>query len=109
MKNEVIHARVSKEVKQECDMILSNIGMSISQAIDLYMRQIVLKNGIPFKLDATCKENETKNEKLAYLINSVDGGVVSKKAKKIIHLYSSGDIDLETAKFALRRIANNKK
>ena len=46
MKNEVIHARISEDIKKECDSILSNIGISMSQAIDLYLRQIVLKKYI---------------------------------------------------------------
>ena len=102
MKNEVIHARISEDIKKECDSILSNIGISMSQAIDLYLRQIVLKRGIPFELNEI--EKETPTEELAYIINSVDGGEVPKDAKKIIHLYTKGDIDLETAKFAIGRI-----
>ena len=50
------------------------------------------------------KRLETNIEKLAYLIKTVDGEEPSPKAKKIIHLYVKGDIDLETAKFALSRI-----
>ena len=102
MKNEVIHARISSDIKKECESILSNIGLSMSQAIDLYIRQIVLKKGIPFELNEI--ENETNAEQLAYIINSVDGGEVPPEAKKIIHLYSKGDIDIETAKFAIGRI-----
>ena len=102
MKNEVIHARISEDIKKECDSILSNIGISMSQAIDLYLRQIVLKRGIPFELNEI--EKETPTEELAYISNSVDGGEVPKDAKKIIHLYTKGDIDLETAKFAIGRI-----
>lgn len=44
------------------------------------------------------KEKLTDIESLAYLINSVDGVEPSPEAKKIIHLYSIGEIDLETAK-----------
>lgn len=102
MKNEVIHARISEDIKKECESILYNIGISMSQAIDLYLRQIVLKRGIPFELNEI--EKETPTEELAYIINSVDGGEVPKDAKKIIHLYTKGDIDLETAKFAIGRI-----
>ena len=43
------------------------------------------------------KEEQEKSlliRKEKYLINSVDGGEVPKDAKKIIHLYSKGDIDL---------------
>lgn len=103
MKSEVIHARVQSDIKQQSDDILKSIGITISQAVDLFLRQVVLKKGIPFKLDNEAKElNGT--EQLAYIINSVDGKEPSPKAKKIIHLYANGDIDLETAKFAILRM-----
>lgn len=102
MKSEVVHARVQSNVKADSEKILNIVGISLSQAIDLFLRQIVLKKGIPFKLDS--EDNEaTDTEKLAYLINTVDGNEPSPKAKKIIHLYTKGDIDFETAKFALIR------
>ena len=102
MKSEVIHARVQSDIKRESDKILNTIGITLSQAVDLFLRQVVLKKGMPFKLDSEKKEiNDV--EKLAYIINSVDGAEPSPKAKKIIHLYANGDIDLETAKFAILR------
>lgn len=102
MKSEVVHARVQAEVKYNSEKILNIVGISLSQAIDLFLRQLVLKKGLPFKIDS--EENEAMDvEKLAYLINTVDGNEPSPKAKKIIHLYARGDIDLETAKFALIR------
>ena len=100
MKSEVVHARVRSEVKTDSEKILNTTGITVSQAIDLFLRQVVLKKGLPFKLDSQ-KSVSTKNEKLAYLINSVDGKEPSPKAKKIIHLYAIGDIDYETAKFVL--------
>ena len=41
------------------------------------------------------KANEL--EQLAYIINSTDGKEPSPEAKKIIHAYAEGEIDLETA------------
>ena len=100
MKSEVVHARVQSDVKAESEKVLSLIGISLSQAIDLFLRQVILKKGLPFTLD--CEEKEEKDiSKLAYLINTVDGKEPSLKAKKIINLYARGDIDLDTAKFAL--------
>ena len=102
MKNTVIHARVDSTIKDDAEKVLKIIGVSMSQAIDLYLRQIALKKGLPFMLDT--EENEMNDvEKLAYIINSTDGKEPSPKDKKIIHLYAKGDIDLETAKFALSR------
>ena len=103
MKNEVVHARVQSDIKMESEKILSVIGISLSQAIDLFLRQIILKKGLPFKLDSEEKE-QNDISKLAYLINTVDGKEPSLKAKKIINLYARGDIDLDTAKFALKKI-----
>lgn len=101
MKSEVVHARVQADVKKNSEEILNLVGISLSQAIDLFLRQVVLKKGIPFPLDS--QEEETDLERLAYVINSVDGKEPSPKAKKIIHLFTKGDIDYETAKFALLR------
>ena len=36
MKNEVIHARISEDIKKESETILNNIGMTLSQSIDLF-------------------------------------------------------------------------
>lgn len=102
MKSEVVHARVDSDVKMKAEKILEPIGITISQAFDLFLRQVILKNGIPFKLDNK-EEKPTDLEKLAYIMNSTDGIEPSAKAKKIIHLYAKGDIDLETAKYALMK------
>lgn len=47
-----------------------------------------------------CKagEESTNIESLAHIINSVDGVEPSPQAKKIIHFYAIGEIDLEIAK-----------
>ena len=72
MKSEVVHARVQSNVKTESEKVLSVIGITLSQAIDLFLRQAILKKGLPFKLDSEEKE-ENDISKLAYLINTVDG------------------------------------
>lgn len=103
MKSEVVNARVQSNVKVESEKVLSAIGISLSQAIDLFLRQVILNKGIPFKLDSEEKE-ENDISKLAYLINTVDEKEPSSKAKKIINLYARGDIDIDTAKYALTRM-----
>ena len=103
MKSEVVHARVQSNVKEESEKVLSVIGITLSQAIDLFLRQVILKKGIPYKLDSEEKE-ENDISKLAYLINTVDGKEPSSKAKKIINLHAREDIDLDTAKYALTRM-----
>ena len=45
MKSEVVHARVQSNVKVEAENVLSVIGITLSQAIDLFLRQVILKKG----------------------------------------------------------------
>ena len=52
------------------------------------------------------KKEQTDVESLAYIINSVGGVEPSPEAKKIIHLYAIGEIDLETAKRKLLKEYN---
>ena len=52
MKSDVVHARIQSSVKSDSEKILKIIGISISQAIDLFLRQVILKKGLPFKLDS---------------------------------------------------------
>lgn len=49
-KTEQIRVRVEPEIKQRAGEILDEIGLSFSDAISLYMRQIVHHKGLPFAL-----------------------------------------------------------
>ncbi|MHC4103640.1 MAG: type II toxin-antitoxin system RelB/DinJ family antitoxin [Planctomycetota bacterium] len=43
-----IQARIDPNTKERARGILNTLGISISEAISMYMRQIVLHRGIPF-------------------------------------------------------------
>jgi len=45
-----VRARVNSELKQEVEEILSQIGLSTSQAITLFLKRIKYERGIPFEL-----------------------------------------------------------
>lgn len=47
-KTTTLNLRVNPEVKKNAEEILSKLGMSMSTAIDIYLRQISLNQGIPF-------------------------------------------------------------
>ena len=102
-KNELIHIRIEPTVKEKSEDIFNKLGINMSYAVSLFLNQVILKNGFPFNIELP-KENETEIEKLAKIIESTGGnGEVRKKKKKIIHLYSVGDIDYETAVYAIKR------
>lgn len=49
-KNAVIRARIDSEIKEDAEEVLHKLGLSNSQAINLFYNQIVLHNGLPFSL-----------------------------------------------------------
>ena len=47
-KTTVIHTRINADLKAGAENILDSIGISVSEAIRLFYRQIELHHGIPF-------------------------------------------------------------
>jgi DNA-damage-inducible protein J len=49
-KTATIQARINPEVKREAQKVLSQLHMTMSEAIALYLTQITLHKGIPFEI-----------------------------------------------------------
>lgn len=45
-----VNARIQQDVKQQAEAILTRIGLPRSVAIDIFYRQIIMNDGIPFPL-----------------------------------------------------------
>lgn len=102
MKTETVHTRVDPTVKKEAETIFQKIGLTTSQAIMLFLTATVNHNGMPFEL--SLPSEKSADLKFAASIATVDGVAPSKEAEKIMSLYSNGDIDYETAQFAIKRL-----
>ena len=48
--NATVRARIDVELKEDVEKILSEIGLSTSQAITMFMKGIKRERGIPFEL-----------------------------------------------------------
>jgi len=57
-KSATVHARIDPETKKEAELILKNLGISESQAVQLFYKQIVLQKGIPFFLSTPMLQKE---------------------------------------------------
>ena len=55
-KNAVIHTRINADLKAGAEHILESIGISASEAIRLFYRQIELHHGIPFDVKIPNKQ-----------------------------------------------------
>ena len=102
-KNELIHIRIEPTIKEKSEDIFKKLGINMSYAVSLFLNQVILKNGFPFNVELP-QVNETEVEALAKIIEATGGnGEVSERNQKIIHLYSIGDIDYDTAVYAIKR------
>lgn len=51
-----INARTETELKAEVEGILASLGLSTSDAINIFFRQIKLRRGLPFPVEIPNKE-----------------------------------------------------
>ncbi|NOT58247.1 MAG: type II toxin-antitoxin system RelB/DinJ family antitoxin [Deltaproteobacteria bacterium] len=47
-KSAMIRARIEPELKEEAESIFSALGLSITEALTLFYRQVKLEKGLPF-------------------------------------------------------------
>lgn len=49
IKTSNVAARVEPDVKEKAEAILASLGISVSAGINMFYRQIILMNGLPFR------------------------------------------------------------
>ncbi|WP_297950910.1 type II toxin-antitoxin system RelB/DinJ family antitoxin [uncultured Lactobacillus sp.] len=57
-----INVRVNQETKQNAEKVLNKLGIPMSVAIDMYLRQIALTRGIPFNLSSKKRKNKSDHD-----------------------------------------------
>lgn len=45
-----IYARVEPELKEQAELVLDQLGIPMSNAVSMFLRQVVLQRGIPFDM-----------------------------------------------------------
>ena len=51
-----VFARVEPEIKQQAEHVLNQLGIPMSNAIGLFLRQIIMQRGIPFEMKLPPRE-----------------------------------------------------
>ena len=51
MKTAVIHARIEPQTKRKAESVLNKLGISPTEAIRIFYRQITLRGGLPFAVE----------------------------------------------------------
>lgn len=45
-----VFARVEPEVKKQAELVLNQLGIPMSNAVGMFLRQVVIQRGIPFEM-----------------------------------------------------------
>lgn len=58
-KTATARARIEPEIKDEAERILEECGLSASEAIGLFYRQVILRHGLPFPVQNFNEETKS--------------------------------------------------
>ncbi len=66
-----LNIRTDKEIKEQAEMIFSDLGLNMTTAINIFLRTIIREQGIPFNLKLDTPNNLTasainEGRKIAY-------------------------------------------
>ena len=57
-KTETIRARVEPEIKRRAESVLRELGLSPTEAIRMFYRQVILRRGLPFVVEIPNAETQ---------------------------------------------------
>ena len=66
--------RVNKELKKNAEVLFNELGMNMSTAINIFMRQAVRQGGIPFNIQLDPFYNEANQAHLRRVAKDMDEG-----------------------------------
>ena len=58
-KTDTLHIRVEPDVKMKAEETLNDLGLSITEAVNVFLNQGILHDGIPFKIEKPKYNKET--------------------------------------------------
>ena len=56
-KSAMVRARIEPELKENAEKVFQKLGLSVTQAITIFYKQVEMRNGLPF--DIVIPTNET--------------------------------------------------
>ena len=68
-KTETVRARIEPKLKRDAEAVLTKLGLSTSEAITLFLRQVTLRRGLPFPVQLP---NEESRKAIAEARDRVD-------------------------------------
>ena len=97
-KTETLHIRVSENVKSNAEATLSRLGISISEAVNMFLCQVDLTGGLPFEVRLPVPESliirskEELRQKIADADEDIRAGRSSDAREAIDRLRARHDL-----------------
>lgn len=85
VRNTVVRARINSDVKDNVENILSQLGLTMSEAISMYMAQIQIAEGIPFAVNIP-------NKTTLKILADADQGKNVVKAKSVREIFEKAGL-----------------
>ena len=86
-KTDTLHIRVEPNVKQQAEKTLNDLGLSITDAINVFLTQVILNNGIPFEI----KKPQFNKETLQVMKDTKSGKNLSKTFDNVDDMFKELD------------------
>ena len=94
-----VFARVEPEVKEQAESILNQLGIPMSNAVGMFLRQVVIQRGIPFDIKLPSNKplsvseltKEQLNAEIAKGMEDIENGKV----------YSAEEVESEIKKLSI--------
>lgn len=82
-KSASLHIRTTDEIKKEAEVILNDLGLNISSAVNLFLKQVIHYHGIPLDLRLPNHETRQAMEDIDNRRNLESAGTVEEMLRKI--------------------------
>ena len=86
-KTNTLHIRVKPDVKQKAEETLNDLGLSITEAINVFLNQVILNDGIPFEI----KKPKYNKETIQAMEDTKNGKNLSKAFDNVDEMFKELD------------------
>lgn len=96
VKNDMIHVRVNEDVKLNAEKTLNMLGMTLSEAINMFLCQVSMTGGLPFDVrlsmpkEVTVSDRADLVQKLEEAEADIRNGMVSSPKTHALETFKEG-------------------
>lgn len=92
-KNANLYIRIDQEVKSEAEQLFSNFGITVTDAVNIFLRKAIMVGGLPFDVRMSIPNAET----LAAMqeIENMKKGQLPKQTQSVESLFKELEINVD--------------